>query len=124
MLRDFDQEFVAEDLEFKIGGESFKMAYVRPEVLAAWEDEDVPEKSADALVSTDTRIKMFLEPSNGAAERWDALRAREENPVTMGQLNAVLLWMVEVQSGRPTEPPSPSASGRGRTERSSKGESS
>lgn len=119
MLRDFDHEFV-EDLEFKIGGETFKLKYVRPEVLAAWEDEELPEKSVDALKYTDNRIKLFMDTSNGAGERWDAIRGREENPVTMGQLNALLMWMVEVQSGRPTMPPSPSDSGPGKTARSSK----
>lgn len=120
MHRDFDQEFVAEDLSFTIGGETFKMRYARPEVLAAWEDEEIPDKSVDALALNDQRIKQFLDSSNGAGDRWDTLRDREENPVTMGQLNALLLWMVEVQSGRPTVPPSPSESGRGKTKLSSK----
>jgi len=120
MHRDFDQEFVAEDLSFTIGGETFKMSYARPEVLAAWEDEDIPDKSVDALALNDARIKQFLDSSNGAGERWDALRAREENPVTMGQINALLMWMVEVQAGRPTIPPSPSDSGPGKTKPSSK----
>jgi hypothetical protein len=118
MPRDFDQEF-SQDLEFKIAGESFKMRYVRPEVLASWEDESVSEKSEDAIKKIDERIKLFLDQSNGSGERWDSLRVREENPVTMGQLNAVLMWMVEVQSGRPTPPPSPSAPGRGKTAASS-----
>ncbi len=116
-MQSFDQ---AADLEFEIGGERFLMRQVRPEVLAAWEDEQVPEKALDALAETDRRIKLFLDQTNGANDRWDTLRAREENPVTMGQLNALLIWMVEVQSGRPTVPPSPSAASPGRTVRSSR----
>lgn len=119
MSRDFDQELES-DLEFKIGGESFRMRYVRPEVLAAWDQNAPADKPEEALKELDERVKLFLENVNGAAERWDALRAREENPVTMGQLNALLMWMVEVQSGRPTSPPSPSVPGRGRTATSSK----
>jgi len=119
--RDFDQD-LSEDLAFVIGGESFKMKYVRPEVLAAWEDEEVVQKSEEALKQMDDRIKLFLDNSNGALERWDALRARDDNPVSMGQINDLLLWMVEVQSGRPTIPPSPSATGRGKTAASSKAE--
>lgn len=120
MPRNFDQE-LSEDLEFVIAGETFKMKYVRPEVLAAWEDEAAAEKSEGALKQMDDRIKLFLDDSNGAIERWDKLRAREENPISMGQINDLLLWMVEVQSGRPTIPPSPSATGRGRTAASSRG---
>jgi hypothetical protein len=119
MPRNFDQD-LSEDLEFIVGGETFKMKYVRPEVLASWEDEPVSDKSENALKQMDERIKMFLDNSNGALERWDALRAREENPIAMGQINDILLWMVEVQSGRPTIPPSPSATGRGKTAASSK----
>jgi hypothetical protein len=114
MARDFDQEF-AQDLEFTIGGEKFLMRLVRPEVIASWEDEETPEKSVDALVYTDSKIKLFLDQTNGASERWDELRAREENPVSLGQMNEILRWMVEVQSGYPTPQPAPSAAGRGRT---------
>jgi hypothetical protein len=112
-VRDFDQE-LSQDLEFKIGGESFRMRYVRPEVLASWEDETVGANSESALQTLDQRIKMFIADEDGG-ERWDALRKREEAPVTMGQMDALLVWMVEVQAGRPTEQPSPSAPGRGRT---------
>ena len=42
MPRDFDAE-LSEDLEFVVAGETFKMKYVRPEVLAAWEDEPAAE---------------------------------------------------------------------------------
>lgn len=119
MPRNFDAERY-EDLEFVVAGENFKMKYVRPEVLASWEDEITAEKSEDALKQMDARIKLFLDDSNGAIERWDKLRAREDNPVSMGQINDILLWMVEVQSGRPTILPSPSASGRGKTAASSK----
>jgi hypothetical protein len=119
MPRNFDQD-KSEDLEFVIAGETFKMKYVRPEVLASWEDEPDAEKSEDALKQMDNRIKLFLDDSNGALEKWDNLRQREDNPVTMGQINDLLLWMVEVQSGRPTIQPSPSATGRGKTAASSK----
>jgi hypothetical protein len=113
MPRDFDAEF-AQDLEFTIGGEKFTMRLVRPEVIASWEDEDTPDKSIEALAYTDSKIKLFLD-QNGSAERWDALRAREENPITLGQMNELLRWMVEAQSGFPTPQPAPSTPGRGRT---------
>lgn len=117
--RNFDED-LSEDLEFVVGGETFKMKYVRPEVLAAWEDEETSEKSEGALKQMDARIKLFLDGTNGAHKRWDDIRARDDNPVSMGQINDILLWMVEVQSGRPTIQPSPSVIGRGKTVASSK----
>jgi len=68
----------------------------------------------------DAQILLFIDPADGGHERWAELRAREESPVTIGQLNSILTWLMEEQTGRPTEPPSPSASGRGRTAASSK----
>lgn len=111
MPKSFDLQ---QDLEFEIAGEKFLARIVRPEVIAAWEDEGIPEKSEDALKRTDERIEMFLDQSNGQLDRWRALRARDENPVSMGQLNRLLMWLVEIQTSFPTEQPSPSASGRGR----------
>ena len=120
MPRNFD-ELIAEDLSFVVGGETFTMLYVRPEVLAAWEDEEDPETALESLIQANEKIKLFLKESDHA--RFDALRAREENPVTSEQLNALLRWMIEVQTGRPTEPLSPSDSGPGSTEATSTGSS-
>lgn len=119
-MRDFDQE-LEKDLSFKIRGETFTMRYVRPEVLQSWENENIEgANEADALKVLDERVLFFLDQNGDNAERWKALRARESDPVTLGQLTGLIEWMVEVQSGRPTIPPSPSASGRGRTAASSK----
>jgi hypothetical protein len=115
-MRSFD---IQQDLDFQIGGETFHMKTVRPEVLASWEDAPIPENSADALKVLDERLLIFLDNGNGQHERWKALREREDNALSMGQLRAVLEWMVEVQSTLPTEPPSPSARGRGKTATSS-----
>ena len=116
-MRNFDEE-IEQDLSFQIGGEKFTMRYVRPEVLAAWESEDVDSTSAELLKQQDTRIIAFLGDAE-QGKRWEALRAREENAVPMVQVNELLRWMVEVQTSRPTTPPSPSESGRGRTARTS-----
>jgi len=121
MPRNFDEER-KQDLEFVIRGEKFTMKVVRPEVIAAWEDDETPTKSIEALEYTDDKIKLFLANSDGSHDRWDALRKREEDPVSMGELNEILTWMIGVQSARPTAQPSSSAPGRGRTVRSSKAE--
>lgn len=118
MPKDFDSD-VEQDLSFTIGGETFKMRFVRPEVLAKWEDEPLEEKSEDVLKRQDLRIIEFLE-GDDATERWTKLRARETNAVPLVKINELLRWMVEVQTSRPTNPPSPSVAGRGRTAPSSK----
>ena len=61
----------------------------------------------------DAQINMFL-PDEGK-KRWKNLRERKEEPVTIAQMNATLEWLLETQTDRPTNPPSPSASGRGTT---------
>jgi hypothetical protein len=121
-MRDFDQD-LEQDLSFKIRNETFKMRYVRPEILQSWENENIEGAAeADALKVLDERIVFFLDQNGDSAGRWDALRKRDDDPVTLGQLTELVTWMVEVQSGRPTLPPSPSGSGRGKTAASSKGE--
>lgn len=116
MPRNFD-ELLQDDLSFVLGGETFTMHYVKPEIMAAWEDEDEVETAAETIVEADQKVKLFLIP--GDQERYDKLREREENPVTSQQLNALLRWMVEVQTGRPTRPLSDSEPGPGSTEATS-----
>lgn len=142
-MRNFDQEILrpAEDLTFQIGGETFTMMYVRPEVMAEYEDERaeeiqrlreeqkqaeadggdgfvyIPNDAAQTIERLDRRIKSFLRAEDHG--RWDALRARTEAPVPYAQLVELERWMVQTQTVRPTQTPSPSAGGRGRTGRSS-----
>lgn len=118
-MKNFD-EILDQDLEFQLGGEKFKMRFVRPEVLAAWEDEPIDEKSIDLLKKQDERIIMFLNGDDGSRDRYLALRAREDDAVPMVVVNELLTWMIEVQTARPTNTPSPSAVGRGRTAPTSK----
>lgn len=118
-MKDFDAELLEQDLSFQIGGEVFKMRYVRPEVLASWEDEPVDEKSDDLLKRQDERIMAFLNGDDDSRKRYLALRAREDDAVPMVQVNELLRWMIEVQTSRPTTPPSPSAAGPGRRVRTS-----
>ncbi len=134
-MRNFD-EILADDLSFEVGGETFTMVYVRPEVLAEYEDERaeelhrlrveakesgdefyIPNDAADTLERLDRRIKSFLRPEDH--KRWDELRARTEKAVPYAALTEIERWMVETQSVRPTETPSPSGGGRGSTARSS-----
>lgn len=125
MPKNFD-ELLQQDLTFIVRGETFRMEYVQPEVLAAWEDEESAQlesdedekKTAQASIDRlDERIASFL--PDGEKDRWKELRARKDGAVPFVQLREIVRWMVEVQSERPTETPSPSGAGRGRTARSS-----
>lgn len=121
VARDFD-DVLETSLTFTIRGETFTLRDVRPEVIAAWEDEENAPTAAAGLTMLDDKIAVLL-ASDDDRTRWRELREREENPVTLRQVKALVEWIVEVQSDRPTEPPSSSPAGRGRPEASSSGRS-
>ena len=118
MPKDFN-DLLAQDRQFKVQDQTFTWRDVRPEVLTAFEMDANGDDPNAVWNLMDAQILLFLE--DDGHERWKKLRAREESPVTIGQINAVLTWLMEEQTGRPTEAPSPSASGRGKTAASSKG---
>ena len=118
-MKNFD-EMLPTDREFTVGGETYHWRDVRPEVLTSFEPStngSEPDENA-AWRLMDDQILLFI--AKEEADRWRELRARDDNPVTIAQLNAILLWLMEEQTGRPTVPPSPSAAGRGRTAATSK----
>lgn len=127
--KNFD-ELLTPDRTFTVRGQTFTWVEVRPEVLSAMGrslaavspngDSEASEEEQDdaAWKSIDEQIKLFLIPED--RERWDTLRSREEEPVTIKQVNAVLQYLVEEQTDRPTQEPSPSATGPGKTARSSR----
>lgn len=117
MPKDFN-ELLAQDRTFKVQDKEFTWRDVRPEVLSSFEVDtngDDPNAVWDLM---DRQILLFITPDQ--ADAWKELRAREDSPVTIGQMNAILLWLMEEQTGRPTEQPSPSGAGPGKTARSSK----
>lgn len=116
-MKNFD-EMLPTDRELTVGGVTFHWRDVRPEVLTSFEptEGDSDENAAWRLM--DDQILLFLAADE--QDKWRELRARQENPVTIAQLNAILLWLMEQQTGRPTVTPSPSAPGRGRTADTSK----
>lgn len=111
-MRNFDLEM---ELAFEVCGEMFKMRLVKPEVLAKLQDMGVPESNVKSLELMDEQIMAFLDNSNGQIDRWKAMRERENNTPSQGQLQDILVWMVEVQTARPTEQPTPSGRGRGKS---------
>lgn len=116
-MKNFD-EMLPTDREFTVGGETFHWRNVRPEVLSAFASDAEDDDPNAGWKMIDGRILQFLEPAEH--DRWRELRGREDNPVTIGQLQSVVTWLLETQSARPTSPPSPSASGRGKTADTSK----
>lgn len=122
MSRNFD-ELLAPDHTFTVRGQTFSWKEVRPEVLSAMgialgKVEDDGEDPNVGWAAIDDQILLFIVPEDH--DKWRELRAREEYPVTIKQLNAILDYLIGEQSDRPTQTPSPSASGRGRTAASSK----
>ena len=120
-MKDFSYNGV--DRQFKVEGETFTWRPVRPEEQSELADilsKEGPD-SEDPNYQwklMDRQVLLFLEEEGH--ERWRELRSRSENAVTIGQLLDIVSWLVEVQSDRPTEQPSPSSPGRGKTEASSK----
>ena len=117
MPKSFD-DLVSNERTFVVRGETFTWRDVRPEILTAFQPSESEEKkdendNSGIWKQLDEQILLFLVPED--QERWLNLRAREDNPVTIVQLNAILEWLVGEQTERPTLTPSPSASGRGRT---------
>lgn len=67
--------------------------------------------NVEGLALLDRTVKQFLVPED--RDRWDAIRqvGAVEPPVTDTDMTRIIGYMVEVQSGRPTEPASASGSG-------------
>lgn len=110
------------DMSFTIGGETFIVHDVSPDVLMQMEEVVEPEEGEEergALERVDEQIVQFLNGDKEQVERYQAMRARTENVVPLWKLLEFrrLLW--ETQSNRPTSEPSGSAAGRGRTVRTS-----
>jgi hypothetical protein len=130
-----------EDRKFELGSEVFEWVTPYWEDLAALYDEDVamtqaalaealsddaakktngsPPTTKDNVLRTQTRIKLFLPVEEHA--RFDKLAKRKEDPVGLHLWGEVFQWLMEVATGRPTQPPSASEPGGGSDEASSQG---
>lgn len=129
------------DRTFTIGGETFThRAAVAPESVLEWsklinrefrveevlrdslgnpllDDQKKPVlhivsdiSEDEALAIFDRTVLAFLEP--GQEDLWRAVRSPEvENPVNLADLTALIEWLFEEATGRPTSPPPVSTSG-------------
>lgn len=115
---------LAQDREFEFAGELFKFQYVHWSVLTAIVDggrdngkEPTATENVQEIVDA---IPSFIDPENEGDKRMLSLLSSKDKPVPIGQVNALYEWLLEVTSGRPTVPPSPSEVGPGKTAPSSK----
>lgn len=119
-MRDFDAELgEAVDQGFTVKGESFRVnAGVHPSVLMNYEEADFLGRK-DVLEAMDTAINAFLADDDARA-RWKALREREEDPVSLGHMRAIMSYLYEVESELPTNARASSSDGRSRSASSSR----
>lgn len=115
---------LSHDMTFVVGGETFEVFDVHPDVLKAMDDGPEATTDEEILAQLDKRIETFLAGTSSAngsraipeqVKKWRKLRARKENPVTPWKIIEFDRALVETQTRRPTEKPSPSAPGRGPT---------
>lgn len=93
-----------EDRTFQLGGEVFVIRQaIKPEWMVPYEDLDPVENTSGDFVRTiDDLICAVIEPNDDAVIRYRALREREEDPVDIEDLHALVRWMIETATGRPT----------------------
>lgn len=110
------------DRQFKLGGETFtyrdSVSYTVLEKIAASADDD----GADLIRVLERAVIELLE--DGQEERVLAVLHSTTDPFTFEDLNELVSWLTEVQSGRPTLASSPSTAGDAETETSSTEDSS
>jgi len=133
MPKDFDDhrrkkaEATRKEREFILGGEPFTArATVRPEAFAAWDSLNMEEATPTEILKTaDDTILQMIEKKDGAHDRYRAVRERDDDDaIGLEDLTDLIQWLVEVQSGRPTEPPSDSGPSPSETGTSSTADSS
>jgi hypothetical protein len=110
------------DRSFTLGGETF---FYRPivsyTVLEDLMDTDDLE-GTDLVRGLEEGLVSLLE--DGQEERFLAVLHSKTDPMTFHDLNELVKWVTEAQSGRPTLAPSPSMGGDATTSTSSTDDSS
>lgn len=118
-MRNFDSDWEAskslEERTFQIGGQLFVMKKaVKPELLAIREDINEESPVGEAMAALDDLFLSMIEPGDDAHARYRALRDDPEG-LSIGQIQAVIDWLIEKQTGRPPTLPSGSSRLRGPT---------
>lgn len=120
-MKNFDEERTQaaertlEARTFVLGGTTFHArAFVTPEAI-----NNLTHEGHDTLTSMyDAWACELIEEDEAAA--WQKMRKDGKPPVNLQNLEDVVIWLVEVASGRPTVPPSPSRTGPAKSEATSR----
>lgn len=113
MGKDFDAERSVngkEPVTFKVGGETFTVRpHVPADVLAEFGRRQVAN-FGDTMDAYDAFMKSCIVEQDG--EKWDKVRREADPPLTVGDVEQVLWWVLDQATGRPTEASSSSRRGR------------
>lgn len=113
VMKDFDAERTVNGKKperFSVGGQRFTLRqYVSAEVLGEFGRRQV-KNFDDTLQAYDKLLKECLVPEDG--ENWDKVRQGADPPLTIGAIESIVFWTIDMVSGRPTEASSSSRRGR------------
>lgn len=117
-MKNFDSEWAerksVDARTFVMCGERFVMKRaVRPEDLAIRDDIDENAPIEETMAALDDLFLSMVEHDDGAVDRYKALRAKPDE-LGIGDLNEVIDYLIERQTGRPPTSPSASSLGAGR----------
>jgi hypothetical protein len=110
-VRDFDVErqerqALGRTREFKLDGQTFTVELdVRPEVIV-----DYLAGGTFSIDRIDALLRAFLVDESWG--RFQALRAREVEPLTIQDIGAIAAWLIEEETVRPTRASGGSSPGR------------
>lgn len=123
MPRNYDEIRDKTDDSFIIRGQTFKLRRTSPEELGKvvalereWREAETTYEQDCAFF--EKRFLMLIDDSNGAADRWKDLRAKNE--ITYGEIVDLSIWASEQMTHLPTLRPSPSEPGPSKTAATSK----
>lgn len=111
-----------EDLDFTIGGETFRIQMMPMQIVEVWTAREDPvdvSKVADFMQMMVDRVADAVDDGNGARERWVEVCASKRGP-SYGELIEIGRKVWEAQTALPTKQPAPSPGGHGDTATSSK----
>lgn len=127
-MKDFDQDWQerksVEARTFRFCGETFVMKKaVKPETLAIRDDIDENAPVSTAMAALDDLFLSMVEPDGDAEARYRAVRELPDG-LGIADMNEIIDYLVEKQTGRPPTQPSASSPSPGRTGTRSTGGSS
>jgi len=116
-FKEFQSATNAEAVTFRIGSDIFEAAKECPTGVLLSMASIAAEEGGNAVAGTMDFLDSVMLPES--RERF-AVRMRDaQNPISLGVVTELVQWLVEIYTGRPTVPPSPSPAGPSTTSPSS-----